>query len=323
MHIHIHVGRRSALLVVGAIVLLVAAGVAYATIPDGNGVYTACRLNGVGTIRLIDPSGPSSSLLSHCTKLETEVSWNQVGQKGDTGAPGVSPTVTSVAVGDSHCPAGGAAITDAAGSTAYVCSGQFTGTLTSPNGDFSLRITDGGVEITGPDAKVSLPSSGGVSVTSTKSLVLQGDRVETVTVGHDRTENIGNDETISVGHDRTETVDHDQTVTVGNNRTETVDNDETVSVRHDRTETVDHDENITIHGGRTQTVDKDETITVGGSRTETAGELGLRAAGALDFVANLVGINSGSVCRPAARVDDRIDPTASFIATGSPTVCIG
>jgi hypothetical protein len=55
MHIDIHLGRRSVMLVVGAVVLLAAAGAAYATIQDGNAVYTACRLNGIGTIRLIEP----------------------------------------------------------------------------------------------------------------------------------------------------------------------------------------------------------------------------------------------------------------------------
>jgi hypothetical protein len=54
-------------------------------------------LNGVGTIRLIDPSLPSTDVRSHCTKLETQITWNQAGQlgppgpqglKGDTGAQG-------------------------------------------------------------------------------------------------------------------------------------------------------------------------------------------------------------------------------------------
>jgi Collagen triple helix repeat (20 copies) len=88
-------GRRLSLLVVAG--LAVAGGVAYATIPSSGAVYTACMLNHIGTIRLIDPTLPSSSLLSHCTQLETQVSWNQTGQpgpvgpqgpKGDTGAAG-------------------------------------------------------------------------------------------------------------------------------------------------------------------------------------------------------------------------------------------
>ncbi len=73
---------------------IVAGGVAYATIPDVGKVYTACMLKNVGTIRLIDPSLPASNLMSHCSSLETQVSWNQQGQagpagpKGDTGAAG-------------------------------------------------------------------------------------------------------------------------------------------------------------------------------------------------------------------------------------------
>src|SRR5207248_5644801 len=47
-------GLRSGLLIVA--VLAVAGGIAYAAIPDSAGVYTACKLNATGTIRLIDPS---------------------------------------------------------------------------------------------------------------------------------------------------------------------------------------------------------------------------------------------------------------------------
>jgi len=63
-------------------------GIAYATIPDSNGVYTACRLNSVGTIRLIDTSLPASNLQSHCISLETQIQWNQQGQPGPQGLQG-------------------------------------------------------------------------------------------------------------------------------------------------------------------------------------------------------------------------------------------
>jgi hypothetical protein len=82
--------------VVGALVFLaLAAGIAYAAIPAAGGVYTACRLNGVGTIRLIDTSLPASNPLSRCSSLETKFAFNAQGQqgmpgpKGDTGAQGV------------------------------------------------------------------------------------------------------------------------------------------------------------------------------------------------------------------------------------------
>src|SRR3954452_22519821 len=91
-------GRRGARITILAVVLFaLAGGIAYATIPDSGGVYTACMLKNVGTIRLIDPSLPSSNLLSHCTSLETQITWNQRGQRGDSGAPGPNGTSPTVA----------------------------------------------------------------------------------------------------------------------------------------------------------------------------------------------------------------------------------
>ena len=62
---------RRRTLFTGAILLALAfAGIAYSSIPDASGTYTACMLNNVGTLRLIDPA--KSSVLGHCeAKLET------------------------------------------------------------------------------------------------------------------------------------------------------------------------------------------------------------------------------------------------------------
>jgi Gp5-like OB domain-containing protein len=340
--------RRVAVVVVGAAALLAAAGIAYATIPDGNAVYTACMLKNVGTIRLIDPSGPSGSLLSHCTSFETQIQWNQKGQKGDVGpagapgANGVSPTVAQLSAGDSHCQTGGAAITDANGSTAYVCNGQdgkdFAGTFTSPNGQFTLTVADGGVQIAGPGASISLDTSGDVSIKGGNvETVAAGN--ETVTVGHDRTETVGHDELVQVGHDRTQTVDNNETVTIHGSRTETVDQDETVTIHGNRTETVDQDQNVTIGGNRTENVAKDESITIGGSRSESVGKdenvtvggnrtetvggtLGLRAAVDLRLDATLLGLNAGTACKPVARVGDPVNLSTGLIFMGSPDICV-
>jgi hypothetical protein len=73
---------------VALLVALVTAGVAYATIPDSGGVFTACKLNATGTIRLIDPAIGGSSLLGRCVSLETKLTWGQ-GAKGDQGAQGI------------------------------------------------------------------------------------------------------------------------------------------------------------------------------------------------------------------------------------------
>jgi hypothetical protein len=71
----------------GGLVLAVA-GVGYATIPDSGKVYTACMLKNVGTVRLIDPSLPTKNVMSHCTALESAITWNQQGNAGAPGLPG-------------------------------------------------------------------------------------------------------------------------------------------------------------------------------------------------------------------------------------------
>lgn len=76
---------RLSLLAAAAAVAAIVSGIAYATIPSG-GVYTACKLDAIGTIRLIDPSLPASSRLGHCTRFESQVTWNQAGVPGQAGA---------------------------------------------------------------------------------------------------------------------------------------------------------------------------------------------------------------------------------------------
>jgi hypothetical protein len=86
--------RRRLLVLAMVVAAALAGGVAYATIPDANNVYTACVLKGVGQMRLIDKSLPATNPMSRCTDRETEVSWNQAGPpgapglKGDKGEPG-------------------------------------------------------------------------------------------------------------------------------------------------------------------------------------------------------------------------------------------
>jgi Collagen triple helix repeat (20 copies) len=71
-------------------VVIAAGGVTYAAIPDsGTSVYHACMLKNVGTIRIIDPSLPSSNATSHCSSFETAITWNQQGPKGEPGIQGL------------------------------------------------------------------------------------------------------------------------------------------------------------------------------------------------------------------------------------------
>ncbi len=183
----------------GAVAIVLAGGVARAAIPSDGGVYTACMLKNVGTVRLIDKSLPPGNLMSHCNPaLEIEVSWNKQGQQGIQGPPGqagadgddgVSPSVTQLAAGDTNCPAGGASITDAAGTTAYVCSGQdgadgepFSGTFTSPSGEYSISVTNAGIVI-GRGSTNSITVAGEDLAVRTRDLGMQSDRNMTVQAG--------------------------------------------------------------------------------------------------------------------------------------------
>jgi hypothetical protein len=92
---------------------LTAGGIAFATIPDGEGVFHACVKDKNGAVRLIDPSNPGTK--GQCKGNETAVSWNQTGPPGppgDTGAtgapgpPGISgrETVTLASINNSVSP---------------------------------------------------------------------------------------------------------------------------------------------------------------------------------------------------------------------------
>jgi hypothetical protein len=84
--------RRTRVGIAVVIAALITAGIAYATIPDGNKVFTACMLKGVGSVRLIDTSLPASNFMSHCTAYETQVTWNQGGGQGPKGPTGPAGT---------------------------------------------------------------------------------------------------------------------------------------------------------------------------------------------------------------------------------------
>jgi len=121
----------------GLLIAVTLGAVASATIPGDGNVYTACMLKKVGTIRLIDPSLASSNLMSHCTSLETQVSWNQKGLPGPAGPPGA-----------------------------------FTGTLTSPNGAYSISVTDAGIVLRAPGATARLVGSD-ITLDSSSSTTVQ------------------------------------------------------------------------------------------------------------------------------------------------------
>jgi Collagen triple helix repeat (20 copies) len=71
------------------VILAVAGGVAYATIPDGGGVIHACYDKQSGQVRIFDPAGGA---IKGCGKTEAETSWSQTGPQGPAGTAGAQGT---------------------------------------------------------------------------------------------------------------------------------------------------------------------------------------------------------------------------------------
>lgn len=66
-----------------AVAATVAAGIAFASIPDAAGVIHGCYSKPFGLLRVIDPAAGQS-----CHKWETTLDWGQQGPPGPQGAPG-------------------------------------------------------------------------------------------------------------------------------------------------------------------------------------------------------------------------------------------
>lgn len=128
--------RRGALALAAAVVVAMAGGIAYAAIPDADGTYHACMLKHVGTIRIIDPDRQRCS-----TYLEVELSFAKQGPQGDPGPAGPAG------------PPGEDGVDGADGD-------PFSGTFRSPNGDYSLSVTDAGIVLTGGGSQIELSGSG-------------------------------------------------------------------------------------------------------------------------------------------------------------------
>jgi hypothetical protein len=165
--------------------LTVAGGIAYATIPDGDGVFHACVNGKNGAVRLIDPSDPGRA--GHCKGNERAVSWSQTGPTGPTGPPG---------------PPGSTGPTGATGATGPPgLSGLQTVTLASLTNSSSpeeaavlcpagKRVISGGAAILGGSVASGTDLAATVALKSSRPLTLPGGdtwtaRAEEITPGFD------------------------------------------------------------------------------------------------------------------------------------------
>jgi len=136
----------AAALVVGAVI---AGGVATVRAQTaGSPTIKACANRNSGQLRILAEG-------ETCRNTEVPLSWNVQGPKGDKGDKG-DPGAQG--------PPGQA--------------GAFSGTVVSPNGRFSLSVTDAGIELKGPLASVRLTAAeatvSGVTVTLNAATVALG-----------------------------------------------------------------------------------------------------------------------------------------------------
>ena len=144
-------------LAVGLVAVL--APPAAATIPDANGVYTACLQKAAHTIRLIDTAVPGQQCHD---RVETRVTWSQVGPQGPVGLPGKSVTALVVLPGDPNCPEGGTAFLIDGAVSGYACGGRNgVDGLPGPKGDKGDRGEPGATGATGATGSQGLQGETG------------------------------------------------------------------------------------------------------------------------------------------------------------------
>jgi Collagen triple helix repeat (20 copies) len=76
--------RAKRVLLIGGVFVVFGAGLAYAAIPGADGTINGCYEKRTGLLRVIDAEAGKK-----CLSIETPISWNQKGLKGDQGSQGL------------------------------------------------------------------------------------------------------------------------------------------------------------------------------------------------------------------------------------------
>lgn len=140
----------AAVCLAGAMVVL--AGTAWAAIPGAGGTISACYTKIGGVLRVIDAEAGKA-----CTALENPISWNQQGRQGEAGSQG--PQGEPGPQG----PEGPA--------------GTFSGTFESPNGAYSISVTDDGIVLSGPSASIEIGAAS-IDIKAAGDVTIKGSKIE-------------------------------------------------------------------------------------------------------------------------------------------------
>jgi hypothetical protein len=171
-----------------AVGLVLAGGIAFATIPDPNGVIHACYTKSTGELRVIDAS------VTNCTKKQTSLNWNVQGPQGPPGiegrpgTPGIQGppgpshgyenSATNVAVAQDPARSKVVQINNLpAGNYMIWASVTFEDALNEP--DVACRLDVDGTEIPNSVSQIELKSGlGDMSLVSAATLTGSGSTVE-------------------------------------------------------------------------------------------------------------------------------------------------
>jgi hypothetical protein len=154
--------KTGQLLLLSGVIVLAAVGVGYATGPSTGTVFQGCTLKGFGTLRLIDTSLPARNFMSHCSVLETPISWNQMGTPGAPGATGATGPAGPVGLtgpAGAPGPAGPAGPMGAIGATGPAAA-------TADYGVVDVNVSRGGAAAT-PWAQYATPLGSPVGANTT------------------------------------------------------------------------------------------------------------------------------------------------------------
>jgi hypothetical protein len=269
---------------------LLVGGIAWAAIPGEGGVISACYGKVGGVVRVIDTAKREKCVAG----LEVPLSWNQQGPKGDPGTPGaagkdgtdgVDPTVTQLEANDANCPAGGVAIRDSAGHIGYVCSAQpFSGTLTSPSGEYSISVTDNGITM-------SRGNSAAVRIAG-QDIDIVAERDATITIGRNLATSVSAAVHTAVGSDAVTTIGGDLSTSItGSNLTAIGANSDT-TIGGNANETVGANLSIDVGGNTLLDTTQDLNVTTGDDTQILSGDTAIvQSVGVLTLHGSMVNLN--------------------------------
>ena len=140
---------------------IAAGGAAWATIPGGDGRISACYDNQAGQLRIYDVAGGP---IKGCGKNETALAWSQAGPQGPQGEQGIQgPQGEQGAQG----PKGDKGDQGEQGLQGLKGDqgdqgppGTFSGVFESPDGRYSLSVTNDGIDLVGPVGSVRITDVG-------------------------------------------------------------------------------------------------------------------------------------------------------------------